>query len=72
MGLLFLRLKDYRQRQGYLSFEQERATKAHFTERFGQNAYEVCDYILTEHGQSYSSPRAAKPMGRLGFVYKKP
>ena len=72
MGLSFFGLKDYSQRQGYLSLEQERATQAHFTEHSARNADEVCAYILAEHGQSYSSAGAAKLMGRLGFVYKKP
>ena len=31
VGLSFFGLKDYSQRQGHLSLEQERATKAHFT-----------------------------------------
>jgi transposase len=72
MGLSFFGLKDYSQRQGYLSLEQERATQAHFTEHSARNADEVCAYILAEHGQSYSSAGAAKLMRRLGFVYKKP
>ena len=72
LGLSFFGLKDYSQRQGYLSLEQERATQAHFTEHSARNADEVCAYILAEHGQSYSSAGAAKLMGRLGFVYKKP
>ena len=71
-GLSFFGLKDYSQRQGHLSFEQERATQAHFTERSARNADEVCAYILAEHGKSYSTSGAAKLMGRLGFVYKKP
>ena len=70
MGLSVFRLEDYSQRQGYLSLEQERATQAHFTEHSARNAYEVCAYILAEHGQNYSSTGAAKLMGRLGFVYK--
>ena len=72
LGLSFFGLKDYSQRQGYPSLEQERATQAHFTEHSARNADEVCAYILAEHGQSYSSAGAAKLMGRLGFVYKKP
>ena len=72
MGLSFLGLKDYSQRQGRLSSEQERATQAHFTEHSARNADEICAYILAEHGQSYSASGAAKLMGRLGNVYKKP
>lgn len=71
-GLSFFGLKDYRQRQGHLSVEQERATQAHFTEPSARNADEVCAYILTEHDQSYSASGAAKLMRRLGFIYKKP
>ena len=48
MGLSFFGLKDYSQRQGYLSLEQERATQAHFTEHSARNADEVCAYILAE------------------------
>ena len=72
MGLSFFGLKDYSQRLGYRSLEQERATQAHFTEQSARNADEVCACIVAEHGQSYSSAGAAKLMGRLGFVYKKP
>jgi transposase len=72
MGLTFFGLKNYSQRQGHLSLEQEWATQAHFTEHSARNADEVCAYILAEHGQSYSASGAAKLLGRLGFVYKKP
>ncbi len=72
MGLSFFRLKDYSQRQGHLSSEQEQAMKAHFTEHSARSADEVCAYILAECGQSYSASGAAKLMRRLGFVYKKP
>ena len=70
MGLSFFGLKDYSQRQGYLSLEQERATQAHFTEHSARNADEVCAYILAEHGQSYSSAGAAKLMRRLYNFYE--
>ena len=72
MGLSFFGLKDYKQRQGHLSLEQERATQAHFTEHPAQSADEICAYILAEYSNSYSIPGAAKLMGRLGFVYKRP
>ena len=72
MGLPFFGLKDYSQRQGHLSLEQERATQAHFTEHSARNADEVCAYILAKHCKSYSASGAAKLMRRLGFVYKKP
>ena len=36
-GLSFFGLKDYSQRQGHLSVEQERATQAHFTEHSARN-----------------------------------
>jgi len=71
-GLSFFGLKDYSQRQGHLSVEQERATQAHFTEHSARNADKVCAYTLAEHDQSYSASGAAKLMRRLGFVYKKP
>jgi hypothetical protein len=71
-GLSFFGLKGYGQRQGHLSLEQERATQAHFTEHSARNADEICAYILSEHGKSYSASGAAKMMRRLGFVYKKP
>ena len=38
LGLSFFGLKDYSQRQSYLSLEQERATQAHFTEHSARNA----------------------------------
>lgn len=71
-GLSFFGLKDYSQRQGHLSVEQERALKAHFTEHPARNVDEVCAYVLAEHGQSYSPSGAARLMRRLGFEYKKP
>ena len=72
MGLSFFELKDYSQRQGHLSLEQERATQAHFTAHSARNVDEICAYILAAYGQNYSSAGAAKLMRRLGFVYKKP
>ena len=72
MGLTFFGLKNYSQRRGHLSLEQEWATQAHFTEHSARNADEVCADILAQHGQSYSASGAAKLLGRLGFVYKKP
>ena len=72
MGLSFFALKDYSQRQGHLSLEQERATQAHFTAHSARNVDEICAYILAAYGQNYSSAGAAKLMRRLGFVYKKP
>ena len=72
IGLSLFELKDYSQRQGHLSLEQERATQAHFTEHSARNVDEICAYILAAYGQNYSSAGAAKLMRRLGFVYKKP
>ncbi len=72
MGLSFFGLKDYSQRQGHLSCDQERVTQAHFTDHPARSADEVCAYILAEHGQSYSASGAARLMRRLGFEYKKP
>ncbi|MCP3971727.1 MAG: IS630 family transposase [Rhodobacteraceae bacterium] len=71
-GLSFFGLKDYSQRQGHLSVEQERVLKAHFTEHPARNVDEVCANVLAEYGQSYSPSGAAKLMRRLGFEYKKP
>ena len=71
-GLSFFSLKDYSQRQGHLSVEQENVLKAHFTEHPARNADEVCAYVLAEYGQSYGPSGAAKLMRRLGFEYKKP
>ena len=71
-GLSFLGLKDYGQRQGHLSVEQERVLKDHFAEHPARNVDEVCAYVLSEYGQSYSTSGAAKLMRRLGFEYKKP
>ena len=69
-GLSFFGLKDYRQRQGHLSVEQERATQAHFTEPSARNADEVCAYILAEHDQSYSASGAplSSPQPLMGSV----
>jgi transposase len=72
MGLSFFGLKDYSQRQGHLSAEQETSVKAHFTNTHARNADEVCAHILAEYGQSYCPSGAAKLMHRLGFSYKKP
>jgi transposase len=72
LGLSFLGLKDYSQRQDHLGSEQERATQAHFTECSARNADEICAYNLAEHGQNYSASGAAKLMRRLGFAQKKP
>ena len=41
-GLSFLGLKDYGQRQGHLSVEQERVLKDHFAEHPARNVDEVC------------------------------
>jgi hypothetical protein len=50
MGLSFFKLKDYSQRQGHLSLEQELATQAHFTEHSARNVDEICAYILAAYG----------------------
>jgi transposase len=71
-GLSLFGLKAYSQRQGHLSVAQEQALKVRFTEHSARNADEICAYILSEFGQSYSASGAAKLMHRLGFVYKKP
>ncbi len=71
-GLSFFGLKDYSQRQGHLSVAQEWMIKAHFSANPVRNTSEICAYIRAEYGQNYCSSGAAKLMGRLGFVYKKP
>ena len=71
-GLSFFGLKDYSQRQGHLSVEQERVLNAHFTENPARNVDEICAYVLAKYGQSYSPSGAARLMRRLGFEYKKP
>jgi len=71
-GLSFFGLKDYSQRQGHLSVEQEQVLQAHFAEHPARNSDEVCAFVLTEYGQSYSPSGAAKLMRRLEFEYKKP
>jgi hypothetical protein len=71
MGLSIFGLKDYSQRQGHLTLEQEQVTQAHFTEHSMRNADAVCTYILAEYGNSYSASGIAKLLRRLGFVYKK-
>jgi len=72
MGLSFFGLKDYSQRQGHLSCEQEQALKAHFADHPARNVDAICAYILAACGKSYSASGAAKLMHRLGFEYKKP
>ena len=68
MGLSFFGLKDYSQRQGHLTVEQETSLKTHFTANHARNADEVCAYILAKYGQSYCPSGAAKLMHRLGFT----
>ena len=70
MGLPFFGLKDYSQRQGHLSSEQEKSLKTHFTNNHARNADEICAYILAEYGQSYCPSGAVKLMHRLGFIPK--
>ena len=72
MGLPFFGLKNYSQRQGHLSAEQEKSLKTHFTNNHARNADEICAHILAEYGQSYCPSGAVKLMHRLGFTYKKP
>ena len=69
--LTFFGLKDYSQREDYLSIAQEEALKKHFAEHSPHNAAEIRAYILAKYGQNYSTSGATKPVKRLGFAYKK-
>ena len=71
-GLTFFSLKDYSQREGYLSIAQEEALKKHFTDHPPLNAAEIRAYILAQYGQNYSTSGATKLMKRMGFIHKKP
>ena len=70
--LKFFDLKDYSQREGHLSFEQEKALKKHFTENPPSDTHVIRAYILKEYGQKFSISGATKLMKRMDFVYKKP
>ena len=54
-GLTFFSLKDYSQREGYLSIAQEEALNTHFTNHQPLNAAEIGAYILAKYGQNYST-----------------
>ena len=56
MGLSFFGLKDYKQRQGHLSLEQERATQAHFTEHPARSADEMVVFSDAVHPEHQSRP----------------
>ena len=71
-GLTFFGLKDYSQREGYLSIAQEEALKKHFADHSPHNAAEIRAYILAKYGQNYSTSGATKFMKRPGFAYRKP
>ena len=71
-GLTFFSLKNYSQREGYLSIAQEEALNEHFTDHPPLNAAEIRAYILAKYGQNYSTSGVTKLMKRLGFVHKKP
>ena len=71
-GLSFFGLKDYSQRQGHLTVDQEQAVKDYFSAHPARNVDEVCAHILAEYSQCYCPSGAAKLMHRLGFEYKKP
>ena len=70
--LTFFSLKDYSQREGYLSFAQEGVLKKHFTDHPPLNAAEIRAYILAKYGQNYSTSGAIKLLKRQGFMHKKP
>ena len=70
-GLTFFGLKDYSQREGYLSIAQEEALKKHFADHSPHNAAEIRAYILAKYGQNYSTSEVTKLMKQLGFAYKK-
>ena len=71
-GLKFFSLKDYSQREGYLSIAQEEALKRHFTDHPPLTAAEIRAYILAKYSQNYSTSGVIKLMKRLNFVHKKP
>ncbi len=73
-GLAFFGLKNYSQRQGHLTEEQEQeqALKARFVEHPARTADEVCVYGLAGFGEACISSGAVRLMRRLGFEYKKP
>ncbi len=71
-GLAFFGLKNYSQRQGHLTEEQEQALKARFVEHPARTADEVCVYGLAGFGEACTSSGAVRLMRRLGFEYKKP
>ena len=70
--LEFFDLKDYSQREGHLTFEQEKALKKHFTDIPPSDTNVIRAYILAEYGQKFSISGATKLMKRMDFVYKKP
>ena len=70
--LKFFNLKDYSQREGHLSFEQEKALKKYFTDNPPSDIHVIRANILKEYGQKFSISGATKLMKRMDFVYKKP
>jgi transposase len=71
-GSNFSGLKDYSQREGHLSAEQEAAVRQHFEQSPARSTDQVRAHILQTYDQQYSKSGAIKLMHRLGFEYKKP
>ena len=54
-GLTFFGLKDYSQRDGYLSIAQEEALKKHFADHSPLNAAEIGAYILAKYHDTFEA-----------------
>ena len=69
-GFTFFSLKNYSQREGYLSIAQEEALKMHFTDHPRLNAAEIRAYILAKYGQNHSTSGVTKLIKRLVLCTK--
>lgn len=71
-GVLFLEMKDYSAREGYLTRNQEAGLESKLRETPMRDTNEIRDYIRGIYGQDYSVSGCIKLLHRLGFEYKKP
>ena len=71
-GIKFLDMKDYSQREGHLSFEQERGLTQYLRRSPIRTTDEIRGFISKNYGKDYSRSGCIKLMARLGFCYKKP
>lgn len=71
-GLKFLHMKDYKDREGHLSAEQETELTGNMRRAFMGTTSEIRDHIRKTYGQEYSVSGCIKLVHRLGFEYKKP